>query len=126
MNSPQTILPTWEWWGSQRLRYNKGLIISGLLAFVLYVAVVSAFSKSMPDAEFTVFTTVFQGIGYLIMMAIANVLFFLGPIAESIINPRDPLRFRVITFGLGYWGSASMPFLIPILFLVQVFTAPGT
>lgn len=122
MNAPQHILPTREWWGSQRIRYNKGLIVAGLLAFSIYVSVVFTFNKNIPDAEITVFTTVFQGIGYLIIMGIANVLYFLGPIVESAIKPKDPQRFRFIAFGLGYWGSASLPFLIPILFVVQVFT----
>ena len=124
MNSHQSILPPWEWWASQRRRYNKGLIVAGILAFALYVIVVTTFRKYIPDAEITVFTTAMQGIGYLIMMGVANVLFFIGPISESVINPKDRLRFRYIAFGLGYWGSASMPFLVPVLLVTQVFTSP--
>ncbi len=118
-------LTAWQWWASQRRRYNIGLIVAGLAAFVCYVTVVFTFEERIPNAEITVFTTLFQGIGYLIMIGLANVCFFLGPIAEKTIRPKDVNRFRTITFGLGYWGSVALPFIIPVLLLIEVFVQPS-
>jgi len=77
----------------------------GLLAFLSYVAVVDkAISNgAMPCAEITVFTTVFQGLGFLFMVAVANVCYLVGPICESIIKPRNIDRFRRVTFQFGFW-----------------------
>jgi hypothetical protein len=77
MYSPDTR----SWWEKRRLRYNVGLVIAGVLAFVCYVVVVDRGISigTMPDAEITLFTTAFQGMGYLFMMAVANVCYFAGP-----------------------------------------------
>jgi len=116
---------TWRWWASRRMRYNRGLIIAGVLAFVCYVTVVFAFASRIPDAEITIFTTVFQGIGYLVMMGIANVIYFIGPISEKVLKPRNPNSYRRIAFGLGYWFSIALPFMIPVFLLILVVTQPS-
>ena len=54
-----------QWWAGRRLKYNKGLVIAGITAFILYVILGS--TLIMPydeDFEITLFTTVFQGVGY--------------------------------------------------------------
>ena len=115
---------TWEWWPAHRRQYNVGLVIAGILAFVCYVAVIAAFEHRIPDVEITLFTTIFQGVGYLFMMALANICYFLGPVTESIVKPIDPQRFRSITFGLGYWGSVMLPFVIPASLLIMIIFQP--
>jgi hypothetical protein len=47
----------------------------------------------------------FSGIGYLFMMAIANVCYFAGPLSESLIKPQNVERYRRMTFQLGLWFS---------------------
>jgi hypothetical protein len=105
------------WWEHRRLRYNIGLVIAGLLAFVSYVAVVDRgiSTGAMPCAEITLFTTVFQGLGFLFMVAVANVCYLAGPLSESIIKPRNIDRYRRITFQLGFWFSVLLPFTIPLV-----------
>jgi len=124
MNERTEITPTTQWWASQRRRCNTGLVVAGLLAFLCYATVVFTFEKRIPHADITIFTTLFQGIGYLIVMGIANLLYYLGPMAESVIHPSNPARFRTIAFRLGYWGSVSLPFVIPIFLLILVATQP--
>ena len=104
------------WWEHRRLRYNIGLIISGLLAFAGYVVVVDRGISigAMPCAEITLFTTAFQGLGFLFMVAVANVCYLAGPLCESIIKPKNMDRFRSVTFQLGFWFSALLPFMIPV------------
>lgn len=103
------------WWGARRLRYNIGLVVAGIVAFIAYVIVGSTLVPPDANFEITVFTTLFQGIGYLVMIGIANVFYFLGPVSERIISPRDPDRYRRICFGLGFWFSVLLPLCIPAL-----------
>ena len=103
------------WWGEQRGRYNLGLVVAGISAFMMYVAVLGIFSHRIPDAEVTLFTMAFQGIGYLFMMGVANLFYFAGPISEAIIRPSNVDGYRKICYRLGYWFSFGLPFLIPTL-----------
>ena len=114
----------WQWWAGRRRQYNFGLVIAGMLAFVCYATVVFSFESRIPDADITVFTTLFQGVGYLVMMGVANISFFIGPISEQIVRPNDVPRYRSVTFALGYWFSVLLPFIIPVVLLALVITQP--
>ena len=76
-----------------------------------------------PDVEYevTIFTVLFQGIGYLFMIAVANVFYGLGPWSERVLHPRDPERYRRICFRLGFWFSVLLPFTIPALLAASAF-----
>lgn len=104
------------WWEHRRLRYNIGLVTAGLLAFVGYVAAVDRDISTgvMPCAEITLLTTVFQGLGFSVMVAVANICYLAGPLSESIIKPRNIDRYRRIAFQLGFWFSVLLPFTIPL------------
>lgn len=76
-----TTISTYEWWAARRWHYNLGLVISGLLAFIAYAFIYWNFKERFgPDTEITIFTTIFQGIGYLLMIGIANLFYHLGPV----------------------------------------------
>lgn len=119
---------TRAWWEQRWLRYNIGLIVAGLLAFGAYVAVVDrGVSKgTMPGAEITLFTTAFQAFGYLLMMAVANVCYLVGPWSESIVRPRNIERYRRVTYWLGFCFSVLLPFTIPALVAWSYIIHPGT
>jgi hypothetical protein len=70
---------------------------------------------AMPCAEITLFTTAFQGLGFLVMVAVANVCYLAGPFCESIIRPQNVDRYRRLTFQLGFWFSVFLPFTIPVI-----------
>jgi hypothetical protein len=95
------------------------------MAFICYATVVWTFEGRIPGAEVTIFTTLIQGLGYLVIIGVANVFFFLGPIAEQVIRPTDPLRFRMLTYRTGFWCSVSLPFLIPAFLLILVAAQPA-
>ena len=105
------------WWGRRRLTYNVGLIVSGMLAFICYVVVIDRriSDGSMPGAEITLFTTLFQGIAYLLMMGVANLCYFAGPLCEGIVMPSNINRYRRVMFALGFGFSVLLPFSIPTL-----------
>ena len=113
-------------WSQQRWRYNIGLVVAGITAFLCYAAVLSIFHSEdrLVEAEITVFTTLFQGIGYLCMMGIANLCYCLGPLVEAACTPKQPERFRANLFRLGFWFSVALPFLIPGLLLFLLLTVP--
>ena len=113
------------WWRARRLRYNGALVVAGILAFICYVTVAwTAIERIDPGVEVTVFTTLFQGMGYLFAIGIANVCYYLGPVSERVIRPRDPARFRRIAYGLGFWFSVLLPFAIPALLLYLAWFHP--
>lgn len=103
------------WWGARRSRYNLGLVVAGILAFIAYLAV--GFTLLPAEARFnpTLFTTIFQGVGYLIMIGVANLCYFLGPVSERLIRPEDPEKYRRTSYRLGFWFSVLLPFSIPTL-----------
>src|SRR5580698_11584729 len=101
-----------DWWGRRRLRYNIGLVVAGLSAFGCYVVVVlwGISIRAIPDlGAITGLTTVFQGMGYLFMMVLANICYCLGPLFEGFVAPADLERYRRITFRLGFWFSVLLP-----------------
>lgn len=120
-----TISPS-AWWKARRLQYNVGLVVAGFLAFIIYVVVGSTMLPPDADFEITIFTTLFQGVGYLFMMAIANVCYFLGPLSESFVQPANPERYRRVCYQLGFWFSVFLPFTIPTLLAALAIFDPSS
>ncbi len=120
LDEPQ--LESKQWWAGRRLKYNLGLVVAGWSAFILY-AVLGSWLIAPHDNEFeiTLFTTFFQGLGYLFMMGIANLFYGLGNYVDGQFNKTNDERFRQRLFNLGFWFSFALPFSIPLLILVQYF-----
>ena len=118
---------TWRWWESRRLRYNIGLAIAGALAWGLFALEVMAFQSVARTDEFyiTLSLTMAQGLAWLLAMGVANILFLLGPVSETVLRPADPDDYRRRMFGLGFWFSMAVPFLFPALVLIGLLTALG-
>ena len=108
------------WWASRRLQYNIALASAGAVAFVLYAVLVWSFQDKLPDAEITLFTIAFQALGFLLVMAAANILYFLGPLSERVLRPRNAMNYRETTYALGFWFSVALPFVVPAVVLVAV------
>lgn len=109
-----------EWWASRRLKYNIGLVIAGITAFILYVILGSTLIMPYDENfEITLFTTIFQGIGYLFMMFVANLFYNLGHVADKMFNKNNDEQFRKRLFNYGYWFSFGLPFLIPLMIVIM-------
>jgi hypothetical protein len=109
-----------HWWASRRRRYNAGLLVAGAVSFISYVAIAWTWNDYLPCVEITAFTVVFQVIGFLFAMLVANVFYQLGPFAERIVEPKSPERFRRRIFTLGFWFSVSLLFIVPAVALLPV------
>lgn len=108
-----------EWWSNKRYVYNLGLILSGIIAFILYVIVgVNFIMPYDEDFDITLFTIVFQGISYLVMIVFANLFYSLGVI-NDLNNKENTNDFRKNLFNLGFWFSVSLPFLAPLWLLIS-------
>jgi len=112
-----------EWWGKHRFRYNVALVVAGMLAFVAYATIVITFEERIPYVEITGFTIIFQAIGYLIAIGIANIFYFIGPISETLLKPKDITGYRRVTYSLGFWFSVLLPFSIPVMVGYVVYTS---
>jgi hypothetical protein len=108
-----------KWWESRRRSYNKGLVIAGFSAFFTYAIVgpIPLIYAGVPF-ELSIEHIFPQGIVYVIMMGIANLFYYLGPLADRLFNKASDDRFRQRLFNLGYWFSFCLPFLVPILLIV--------
>ena len=113
------------WWESRRRRYNLALVAAVSGAFVCYAFVIEWIGHTVQgphgepaDVEITIFTVLFQGLGYLLMMGVANLCYFLGPFSEKILRPRDSDRYRTIAYRFGVCFSVVLPFLVPLLLAI--------
>jgi hypothetical protein len=124
MNNELQNIKVSQWWRKHRKHYNVSLVVAGVLAFISTVAVVFSCQNVISNAEITILTVLLQGFGYLIMIGIANLCFYAGPISERLIKPQDPDRFRTVTYRMGYWFSVLLPLCIPSLLLYLVVFHP--
>jgi len=74
-----------DWWAKRRWHYNKGLLISGISAFICYAVIGEILIQpNNPEYEITLFTVFFQGAAFLFMMIVANIFYFLGALTDDI------------------------------------------
>lgn len=108
------------WWESRRRKYNIGLILAGILAFFAYAVVGQIFILPYDkDFEITLLTISFQGIGYLFMIMIANVIYGLGYAVDIRFNQENQDLYRQRLFKLGYRFSVGLPFIIPVILFIE-------
>ncbi|WP_454803503.1 hypothetical protein [Mucilaginibacter phyllosphaerae] len=111
-----------NWWRKRRLQYNNFLATAGIVAFFCYAILGSLLiAPYVNDFEITLFTIMFQGIGYLIMMGVANIFYNLGYWIDKKYNNKNSETFRSNLYKLGCWFSCSLPFLIPIIIIIEYF-----
>ena len=109
-----------SWWKAKRRDYNKFLLWGGAGSCLIYLFIGSVFSDALKDFEITFFTVLFQSMAFVTGVVLANICYFLGPISEKVLNPKDLTNFRNITFRLGVSFSLLLIFSIPTLLLVRV------
>jgi hypothetical protein len=118
MNSKDLSI-SWHWWQSKRCKYNKGLIIAGFIAFLLYNILGEIIIARYEEFEETIFEIAFQGGAYFMMMILANVIYTLGWVLDLLFNGNDSQRFKERLFALGYWFSFALPILLILSVMVR-------
>ena len=108
-----------KWWWSKRLKYNKGLLLSGFITFLLCCILGLTIIARHEEFEETILAIVFQGTAYLIMIGVANIFYTLGWIIDISFNNNNSQQFRERLFALGYWFSFALPILIILSVMVR-------
>jgi magnesium-transporting ATPase (P-type) len=119
IETPATKISARGWWLRKRCCYNIGLIISGLIAFMLYCILGEIIIGAHEEFEETIFEMVFQAGAFAIMIGIANVFYLLGWIIDSRFNKNNDQRFRQRLFALGFWFSFALPILVILAVMVR-------
>lgn len=102
-------LPEPEWWGQHWGRYNLRLVLAALLVFAAQASIL--FTKT----EITAFTLAYMVVSYIITIGIANIGYFLGPIAERILKPNNVVTYRRVTYNLIFWFFVVLIFMSPLI-----------
>lgn len=108
-----------QWWWAQRRRYNKGLLISGFIAFMLYCILGPIFIAPHEEFEETIFEMAFQGCAYLMAMVVANLCYSLGWLVDVLFNKSNSQTFRERLFSIGYWFSFALPIILIISIMIK-------
>lgn len=107
-----------QWWLGRLPKYNRGLVVAGVSAFVAYVLIGFLLLPASEGFEVTLFTLVIQSVGYLVIIALANICYLIGPVSESLLRPDDVHRYREKWHTLGSRLSFALPFSVPVMLLV--------
>jgi hypothetical protein len=107
-------------WKTRRRRYNLALLASGLLAGVMFFAVLVAWEVWPPSpgefahADFEPLSLIGGPIAFAVGVGFANVCYSLGAKMEVLLRPRDPEAFRERAFALGLAFSVALPWVVPL------------
>jgi len=115
----ETITDPKVWWRYNRYNYNKGLLIAGFTAFILYCILGEIIIAPHEEFEETIFEMAFQGGGYFFMMILANIFYSLGWIVDISFNKNNSRLFRERLYALGYWFSLALPILLILSVMVR-------
>jgi len=106
-----------RWWWLKRLEYNKGLLISGAIAFII-----GGFSSALLFPRIVHFLFMPFAIVYTVYIVIANIAFTLGWIMDIAFNRSNDDNFRLLIFKCGYWLSVIAPPLSTLGVLLFIIT----
>jgi hypothetical protein len=106
--------PVSKWWRNKRLQYNKALLFTGLMGFLVQAAL-----PALKNGSFTnlFFEMLISGTCYIVMMIVFNVAFTLGCILDFTINHWNSQLYRERLFLVGYWFSVVILILMIVTFL---------
>jgi hypothetical protein len=113
------------WWGARRWRYNTVLLLGAVTSFLGLLALGRLFEARLPCLEITAFSVAFGGIAFLVGLGLANLCYYLGPLSERWLHPKNVLGFRRAAFALGTALSLFLIFLPVIGNLVAAAFGPG-
>lgn len=89
------------WWLHQRIKFNKALMISGMLTFVIYTLFTAQIFGS-PYLTVTLNTMMVELIVYVFYMLMANLFYTIGWLSDLAFNTANTQKFRLYVFTGGY------------------------
>ena len=115
-----------SWWAAHRMHYNVILSLGAAISFISLLAVGWLFESRLPCLEITAFSVLFGSILFLVGLGLANLCYFLGPLSEGLLHPKDVSWFRRSAFALGAGFSLVLIFLPVVGNLVAAAFGPAT
>jgi hypothetical protein len=119
MSDPANEEPSaWRWWNRRRVRYALVLMLAGAIGFVLLACATWATQPYLPideQGEVTAFTVVLQAIAFGFLLAVAQVFYTAGPLAEVVFKPRSLGAYRTWMWRLGTLFSIGLILALPVL-----------
>jgi hypothetical protein len=128
-----------DWWERRRLRYNVALIISILLGYMAYAAVVTRFADVVAapwvdengavignDLDLGGITVIFDCCGAVTALILANLFYFLGAGVERIVPAVRVAPCRKWAWRAGVLFSCLLPFSIAVTHLVLCLYFPNS
>jgi hypothetical protein len=115
----------WRWWASRRVYYNVTLLAAAPASAILLFLIWWLFETRLPCLEITGFSLVFGALLFGVALALANCLYYLGPLSEVLLKPRAVTPFRKGLFLTGTVFSVLLIFLPVIGNLVAAAAYPA-
>jgi hypothetical protein len=112
------------WWSARRRRYNLTLFVAAPISGAILLTVAGLFEERLPCLEISGVIVIFQGLVFLIGVGLANICYFLGPLGERLIRPRNAPAFRRAAYRAGVAFSLLLIFAPPLLILWSAFIGP--
>lgn len=113
------------WWTAQRWRYNAILLVGAFVSFLCLLGVGWAFEARLSCLEITAFSVAVGGVFFILGLGLANICYYIGPLLERLLQPKQVLRFRRAAFALGTAFSLSLIFLPVIANIFSAAVGPG-
>ena len=113
-----------EWWSARRGRYNVTLVLAAPVSGLSLLVIWGLFEDRLPCLEITLLSIFAGVILFAFGLALANICYFLGPLSERIIRPRNTASFRHWVYGLGLAFSLLLVFLPPLGNLAAALLGP--
>ena len=124
MDHSATVVDRRAWWSAQRKSYNKALIIAAPASLLATFIVWALFEDRLPCLEINGLM-IFASIPlFAIGLALANVCYLLGPLAERIVRPRNVTFFRSSLYRIGLGFSLLLVFEPAIVNLIAALLGP--
>jgi hypothetical protein len=102
------------------------LIVAAPISAAALLAVWALFGERLPCLEITGVSMVLGVILFFLALGIANACYFLGPLSERVIRPRNVMAFRRWSYGLGVAFSLLLIFLPVLANLIAASLGPVT
>lgn len=120
MTQGQSVNEPFEWWEARRGRFNRGLALAGLAAVVCYYMLLYCQFRwhIFSEFRFNWMFFFFQLAAYMVYMGLANLIYNLGLILESMWPPADLPSFRRKLFGWLYGVGVGVPIVLVVYLIL--------
>src|ERR1700712_670198 len=105
-----------RWWSRRRLQYNRGLLLSIVIAIALYFVLGQQMIEGFEINLHAVLVKLAYG---LVFILIANIFYIFAAMIDTRMNWGGIERVSQILWSIVFWFSIAVPFVMPGLILAD-------